>query len=118
MFPLPHTPVVLEASFKSPRVLSSVTFGQRGHLLLALRHLARDRLSCAPAMAGSQALCSQDHRAGGKVGSGSEARLHPKHCSSHSTSHEVLDHCRWYVAPRQVCSWLMQDFENVRIICL
>lgn len=62
-FPPTH-PCVLEPSFKSPRVLSSVTFGQRCHLSFALRRLARDWLSCAPAIPGSQALCSQGHRAG------------------------------------------------------
>lgn len=101
--PPPTHPCMLEASPSPPRVLSSVTFGQMCHLSLALRHLARDCLSCAPAIPGSQAPCSQDHRAGGEVGSGSGARLHPKPCSAHSTSPEGLGHCRLYGAPRQVC---------------
>lgn len=117
-FPPTH-PCVLEPPFKSPRVLSSVTFGQKCHLSLALRRLARDWLSCAPAIPGSQALCSQGHRAGGKVGwrriwgsSVSQAMLFPQHKPLGTGSLQTVG------GPQTRMFWVTQDFQNFRIISL
>lgn len=96
----PHPPYILEASFKLPRVLSSVTFGQEGHLSLAVRNLAQDFLSCAPAIPASQPLCGQHHRAGGKVGRGAAACLPPQLRPSHNTARVTLDAPAPNVAPR------------------
>lgn len=97
-----HPLYILEASFKLPRVLSSVTFGQEGHLSLAVRNLAQDFLSRAPAIPASQPLCCQEHRAGGKVGSGSAACLPPQLRPSHSTTHVTLDAWVPDVAPGHI----------------
>lgn len=74
---VPMPPSILEASLKSLRVLSSLTFGQEGHLSLAACNLAQDFLSCGSAIPSSQPLCCQDHRAGDEVGSESETCLPP-----------------------------------------
>lgn len=113
---LPSAPsLILEASFKSPRLLSPVTFGQECHLSLALRNLARDFLSYAPATPGSQALCFQDHGAGGRVRSQSETCLHPKHGSSHITRREALDACEPYMAHRHVCFGLHRILKLLQL---
>lgn len=86
-----------------PRILFSVTFGQEGHLSLAVCHLARDFPSRALAIPGSQPLCCVDHGAGGRVGGVSETCLPPELCSSRSTRHEALDACVLDVAHKHVC---------------
>lgn len=113
----PHAPSILEASLISLRVLFSLTFGQEGHLSLAVCNLAQDFLSCGSAIPSSQPLCCQDHRAGDELGSEAETCLPP--------ALPVSQHwmwgtgCLWTVCGPWVYSFrLTEDFEHVLIVHL
>lgn len=113
----PHAPSILEASLISLRVLFSLTFGQEGHLSLAVCNLAQDFLSCGSAIPSSQPLCCQDHRAGDEVGSEAETCLPPAlPFSQHWTWGTG---CLWTVCGPWVYSFrLTEDFEHVLIVHL